>query len=86
MDRHFPLLLDPDVYLSSLDRGRGSEEMVVVVAGVLWGVDGVLGGEAGGEAGGEEVVDQDGGFQDAAVVSSECSAEEEGGCAVGSRG
>lgn len=78
LGQHFPLLLDLDVCLSTSAQGHGTEEMVHV--GVLWGVGGVLGGEVDVEA-----VDQDDGFQDEVVVSSECSAEE-GGRAVGSHG
>lgn len=75
------LLSDLDVCLLTLDRARGTEEMVHV--GVpLWGVGGVLGGEAFVEA-----VDRGDGFQTEvkAVVSLERSEQEEG-CAAGSPG
>jgi len=60
--QRFPFLLELDVCLLTLDRARGSEEMVPVV--VLWGVGGVLGAEADVEA-----ACQDDGFQDEVVVS-----------------
>lgn len=76
-----PLLLGLGVCLSSLDRGRGTEEMVHV--GVLWGAGGVLSGEAEAEAE-VEAAYQDDVFHDEVGVSVEHSAEEEG-CDVGSR-
>lgn len=82
LDQHFPLLLDLDVCLLTLGRGRGTEEMVHV--GVPWGVGGVPGVEADVEAD-VEAVDQDDGFQDEVGVSLECTVEA-GGCAAGSHG